>query len=182
MKAMTQKNLMDAFGGESMAHMRYLHFANQAEKEKLPSVQRLFKTIAHAEYVHAGDHYRELKHLDGGSQADSGFTVGPGDTLKNLGLAIAGEAFEIAEMYPVYIEVARFQGEKGAHKTFEWAYKTEQQHKALFERAKRAVSEGHDMDLDRLGVCEACGCTLEGALPDFCPICGAKREKFTVFA
>ncbi|WP_279385074.1 ferritin family protein [Methanosarcina barkeri] len=45
--------------------MRYVHFANQAEIEKLSNVARLFRAIAHAEYVHAGDHYKELKHLEG---------------------------------------------------------------------------------------------------------------------
>jgi rubrerythrin len=181
MHDMTQQNLINAFGGESMAHMRYLHFANQAHKEGFGNVQRLFKAIAHAEYVHAGNHYRELKHLNGGFQADSGATGGPGDTRKNLELGIMGEAFEIAEMYPVYIEVAKFQGEKGALKTCEWAYKTEQQHKELFERAKKSVAGGQDMTLGKMGVCEVCGCTLEGDLPDFCPICGAKREKFSAF-
>ena len=60
-----RKHLINAFGGESQAHMRYLYFANQAENEKFTNVARLFRAVAHAEYIHAGDHYRELKHLDG---------------------------------------------------------------------------------------------------------------------
>ncbi len=71
MKKMTEQHLINAFGGESQAHMRYLHFADQAEKEKLNNVARLFRAIAHAEYIHAGDHYQELKHLDGGFVANS---------------------------------------------------------------------------------------------------------------
>jgi len=51
MKMMTEQHLINAFGGESQAHMRYLHFANQAEKEKFANVARLFRAIAHAEYI-----------------------------------------------------------------------------------------------------------------------------------
>jgi rubrerythrin len=46
---------------------------------------------------------------------------GPGDSEKNLKLAIAGETYEIEEMYPTYIEVAKFQGENGAQRSFEWS-------------------------------------------------------------
>jgi rubrerythrin len=100
MKLMTQQDLINAFGGESMAHMRYLHFADQAEIDEFSNVSRLFRAIAYAEYIHAGDHYRELRHLDEGYVANSMAPFGPGDTKKNLGLAVAGETFEIEEMYP----------------------------------------------------------------------------------
>jgi rubrerythrin len=44
---------------------------------------------------------------------------------KNLKLAIAGETYEVEEMYPAYIEVAKFQEEKGAQRSFEWSWGTE---------------------------------------------------------
>ena len=181
MRKMTEQNLINAFGGESQAHMRYLHFANQAEKEHFPNVARLFRAIAHAEFIHAGDHYCELKHLDGGFVANSMAAFGPGDTQKNLGLAIAGETFEITEMYPAYIEVAKFQQEKCAQKSFEWAYGTEIKHKQLFEKAQKAVDSSNDVELGAIYVCEICGYTLEGEAPDQCPLCKAAKEKFTVF-
>lgn len=181
MKQMTEQNLINAFGGESMAHMRYLHFANQAEKEDYPNVARLFRGIAHAEYIHAGDHYREVKHLKGGVVANSMGAFGPGDTGKNLGLAIDGETFEITEMYPTYMAVAEFQEEKGAYRSFEWSYKTEKMHKALFEKAAEAVSSKKDVQLGPVQVCRVCGYTLEGDAPEKCPVCGAKRNAFTAF-
>src|SRR5512145_516845 len=147
MKKMTEQHLINAFGGESQAHMRYLHFGDRAEKDKFPNVARLFRAISYAEYVHAGDHYRELKHLNGGFVANSMAAFGPGDSKKNLELAIAGETFEIEEMYPVYIEVAKFQGEKGAQRSFEWSYASELMHKQLFERALEAVISGKDVEL-----------------------------------
>lgn len=181
MRMMTEQNLINAFGGESMAHMRYLHFADQAEREEFSNVTRLFRAIAYAEYVHAGDHYRELRHLDGGYVANSMAPFGPGDTKKNLGLAIAGETFEIEEMYPTYIEVAKFQGEKGAQRSFEWSYASEKLHKLLFEKAFDSVNLGKDVELGPIQVCGVCGYTLEGEAPDRCPICNALKSKFTAF-
>jgi len=181
MHQITEQHLINAFGGESQANMRYRHFALQAEKEGFPSVARLFKAIAHAEFIHAGDHYRELSHLDEGRVANSMAAFGPGNTSKNLGLAIAGETFEVEEMYPAYIEVANFQGEKGAQRSFEWSYATEKEHKKLFEKAKQAVDSGQDMELCTVQVCGVCGYTLEGDAPEKCPICSARKEKFTAF-
>ena len=102
MRKMTVQHLINVFGGESQAYMRYAHFANPAENEKLSNAARLFCAIAHAEYVHAGDHFQELKHLDGRFVANSMAIFDPGDTRKNLKLAIDGETYEIEEMYPAY--------------------------------------------------------------------------------
>ncbi len=181
MKQMTQQNLINAFGGESMAHMRYLHFAAQAEKEKYPATARLFRAVAHAEFIHAGDHYREIRHLDGGFVANSMGAFGPGDTAKNLNLAIAGETFEVTEMYPAYLDTAKNQAEKGAVRTFEWSYGTEIKHKELFEKAKAAVDAKKDVALGPIQVCSLCGYTVEGEAPDECPLCKAKKEKFVAF-
>lgn len=181
MKQMTQQNLINAFGGESQAHMRYRHFSEQAKDDGFPHVARLFRAISHAEYVHAGDHYRELSHLKGGFVANSMAAFGPGDTKKNLDLAIAGEEYEINEMYPTYIEVAKFQGEDGARRSFEWSYSTEKLHKELFEKAREAVEKGKDVKLGAVQVCAVCGYTLEGEAPDQCPLCKAAGDQFVAF-
>jgi len=179
---MTEQHMINAFGGESMANMRYRHFAVQAEKEGYTNVARLFQAIADAEYIHAGDHYRALKHLDGGFVAGSMGAFGQGDTKKNLGLAIAGESFEIEEMYPVYIEAAKFQGELNAVRSFEWSYATEIQHLAMYQKAKAAVDKGTDVELGAVQVCSVCGYTLEGEAPDNCPVCQAKKNKFSEYS
>ena len=182
MHQMTEQHLINAFGGESQANMRYRHFSLQADKEGYPNVARLFRAIAHAEFVHAGDHYRELKHLEEGRVANSMAAFGPGDTAKNLGLAIDGETFEIEEMYPTYIEVAKFQEEKGAQRSFEWSYATEKEHRKFFQRAKQAVDKGEDVPVGPIQICEVCGFTLEGEAPEQCPVCKAMKEKFKGFA
>lgn len=181
MHKMTEQNLINAFGGESQAHMRYLHFADTAKKEGFLHTERLFRAIAHAEYVHAGDHYRELRHLNGGFVANSMAAFGPGSTNKNLGLAIAGEEFEIVEMYPVYIAVADVQKETGARRSFEWALGTEKMHKALFEKAKTMAETDQDAVIGDLYVCSVCGFTIEANLPDQCPLCNVGKDKFILF-
>ena len=181
MKKITEQHLINAFGGESQAHMRYLIFADLAEKENFNNIARLFRAIAYAEYNHAMDHYRELTHLDGGFVANSMAAFGPGNTKKNLNLAILGETFEIEEMYPVYIDVAKFQAEKGAQQSFEWAYGTEIMHKMLYEKALESVNSGNDVTLGPIQVCTVCGYTLEGDAPDKCPLCQASKDKFIAF-
>jgi len=161
--------------------MRYVHFANQAKNEKFINVARLFRAIAHAEYIYAGDHFQELKHPNGGFVSNSMAVFGLGDSEKNLKLAIAGETYEIEEMHPTYIEVAKFQGEKGAQRSFEWSYGTEKMHKMFYEKALKSVSSGKDIDLGPIQVCEVCGYTLEGEAPEICPICSALKDKFTAF-
>jgi rubrerythrin len=181
MNEMTEQHLINAFGGESMANMRYRLFGTQARKEHFPNVGRLFDAIAHAEYIHAGDHYRELEHLQGGFVANSKGTFGPEETAKNLQLAIDGEDFEITQMYPVYMEVAQFQGEHSAYRSFNWSYQTEKQHRDLFQRAKSAVDAGNDLDLGPVQICEVCGYTLEGDAPDNCPVCSATKDQFRTY-
>jgi len=100
MKKMTELHLINAFGSESQANMRYLHFVDQAIKENFPNTARLFRAIAYSESVQADNHYLELRHLEGGFVANSMATFGPGDTKKNLKLAIIGENYVITEMYP----------------------------------------------------------------------------------
>ena len=60
--AMTVEFLRSAYGGESMAHMRYLGWADKADKEGLPKIARLFRAVAYAEQVHA-THHLSLIHI-----------------------------------------------------------------------------------------------------------------------
>ncbi len=181
MRPMTEQNMINAFGGESMAHMRYRLFARMAEAD-YPNVARLWRAISEAELIHAGDHYRTLKYIDEGRVANSMAAFGPGDVTKNLGLSIGGETFEIEEMYPAFKQIAEMQGEKDALRSFEWSYQTEKKHLELFQKAQAAVSAGGDVQLGPVQVCSVCGYTLEGEAPDVCPVCGAKKEKFTAYA
>jgi len=167
MNKMTEDNLKAAYAGESQAHIRYINFSERAEKEGFPNVARLFHAAAFAERIHASNH---LKALDGIKK-----------TAENLAEAIAGETFEFEQMYPAYLAVAEMQGEKRAQRSMLWANEAEKLHARLYTEAKQAVAAGKDLPTKDIWVCTACGYTLEGDLPDVCPICGARHDKFRKF-
>jgi rubrerythrin len=182
MHDITAANLHNAYGGESMAHMRYGTWGDKAEQDGFPNTARLFRAITFAERIHANNHFRELKDQAGGFVCNSAAVFGLGSTSQNLQGGIDGETFEINEMYPTYLETAKFQGEKGAQQSFFYALSAEKTHAAFFQKAKAAVDSGKDVKLGPMQICTVCGYTLEGDAPDKCPICGAKKEKFRTFA
>ncbi len=168
MRVMTDRFLRDAFAGESQASMKYILFALKAEEENLLNIARLFKAISHAELIHARNHLKALKALN--------------KTSKNLDAAIAGETYEVNEMYPAYIEVAKLQGEKRAEQSVRYALEAEKIHASMYQRAKKAVESGKDIELKNIYICNVCGYTVEGEeAPEKCPICGAPRKKFKKF-
>ncbi len=179
--AMTGSNLRNAYGGESMAHMRYKFWGDIAENEGYPNIARLFRAIAYAEQVHASNHFRAHRNVFGLHEAVSGAAFGVGTTSENLQGAIDGENFEIQEMYPVYLNAAQFQEEKEAERSFHYALSAEKIHASMFQEAKQSVESGKDLQLDSVGICDNCGYTIEGEIPEKCPICGVGRNHFTSF-
>jgi len=167
MHQMTEQNLHTAFAGESQAHMKYMIFADKAQKENKPNIARLFTAIAFAERVHATGHLRALDEVK--------------DTAGNLQTAINGETFESTEMYPVYHEDAKFQGEKAAEKSTHYALEAERIHAAMYAKAREAAVKGQDITLKEVHICPVCGYTVEGEPEDFCPVCGVKKETFKKF-
>ncbi|MEM4487181.1 MAG: rubrerythrin family protein [Desulfurococcaceae archaeon] len=182
-RPMTKDLLLSAFAGESMASIRYQIYAEVAEKEGFLNVARLFKAISYSEQVHARNHYNVLRGLNEEAKMVAGTPVGPGMTLKNLELAIRGEEYEVSEMYPAYLEVARLQGEREAELSFKHAYESEQVHARLYREAKNYVEKSSDLPmLGNAWVCKICGYTLIAAEPPTkCPICGATKERFASF-
>lgn len=167
MKKMTEKSLNEAFAGESMAHMKYLAFADIAEREGYPKVARLFRAIAYAEQVHAINHARNLGLLK--------------KTLENLQAGIDGEHFEINEMYPAYDAVAKLQEEKGAQRSIFYALEAEKIHEELYKLALKEVSAGNDLDIEDVYICPVCGHTHIGKPTEKCPICNLAPEKYVKF-
>ena len=101
---LTEKNLQEAFAGESQANRKYLAFAKQAEKEGYSQVAKLFRAAAEAETVHAHNHLRALGGIN--------------STAENLQEAIEGESHEFKNMYPKMIEHAQDEGIKAGESTF----------------------------------------------------------------
>ncbi len=177
---MTESNLKNAFSGESQAHMRYSIFSERAEMNSFPNISKLFKAIAYAERVHARNHYKNIR-VKGESSTFASAGFGSTKSSEDLEIAIEGETYEVFEMYPAYLEVARAQKEYGAEITFLYALEAEKTHIDFFKKAKKEVDLGRDVELGQIGICEICGYTIEGDLPEECPICKAKKDKFKLF-
>jgi len=182
MHDMTAANLRSAFAGESQANMRYAIYAELAESEALDNVALLFRALAFAEQVHAGNHFRALR-LEAGAHASTSYGgFGISSTANNLDVAIEGEVFESNEMYPIYKAVASLQEEDAAERSFQWAWQAEQVHAVLLRQAKEAVEAGYDYEVGPVAVCQVCGHTVVGGAPERCPICNAPRSRYSVFA
>ena len=156
----TDKNLMDAFAGESQANRKYLAFAKQADKEGLPQVAKLFRAAAEAETVHAHAHLRNAGKI--------------GNTAQNLQAALEGETYEFTKMYPQMIEDAKEEGNAAAAKYFDYANKVEEVHANLY---KKAIADPKGLARADYYVCSVCGYTHEGPC-DKCPVCGAGAAAF----
>ncbi len=168
MRKMVKKSLEEAFAGESMAHMKYTIFAEVAEKDGKKNIARLFRAIAYAEFVHAKNHARNLGYIK--------------STPENLQSAIDGETFEVDDMYPAYLELAKYFGEKGAEMSFHYAIEAEKIHAKLYGEAKERAENKEDMEEKSIYICPVCGYTYVGENPpEKCPVCNAPREKFVRF-
>lgn len=178
--AMTADFLRSAFGGESMAHMRYLLWGEHAAMNGFPNIARLYKAIAYAERVHAGNHFLALADNTGGFNVDAGAEFGFKDVAQNLVWAIEGERAEVEQMYPAYRNVAEMQGENAAAISFHYALEAEKVHIQLFTEARELALKGEDMTLkdDSVYVCPICGFTHVGDHEDPCPVCLAESETF----
>jgi len=167
MKEMTKANLEAAFAGESQAYMKYLIFADVAEKDGFPEAARLFRAIGHAERVHATNHLKQLG--------------GIGKTPDNLTTAFSGEHYEVTEMYPAFDAVAKLQGEKGAIRSFYYANEAEKIHEVMFKEAHATITSGSDIESAHIYICPVCGHTHIGEAPDKCPVCGVPKDRYLEF-
>ena len=157
----TEKNLGDAFAGESQANRKYLAFAKQADQEGHKQVAKLFRAAAEAETVHAHAHLRTLG--------------GIGKTVENLKTAIAGETHEFKKMYPEFIAEAQKEGNKAAERSFSFANEVEKIHAGLYQKALDNLGKNAEVDYY---VCSVCGMTVEKEAPEKCPVCGAAKKAF----
>ncbi len=157
----TEKNLLDAFAGESQANRKYLAFAKQADKEGLAQVAKLFRAAAEAETVHAHAHLRTLGKIK--------------NTAENLKDAIAGETYEFKNMYPAMIAEAREEANKTGERSLSYANEVEKYHAALYERALEKMGGLEAVDYY---VCSVCGYTCEKEAPETCPVCGSNAKAF----
>ncbi|MBI5576975.1 MAG: rubrerythrin family protein [Deltaproteobacteria bacterium] len=160
----TEKNLKDAFAGESQANRMYLAFAKKADADGYPQIARLFRAAAAAETVHAHAHFRVMN--------------GVKDTAENLKAAINGEGYEFKEMYPAFLKEAEAEKISGAAASFRNALAVEKIHYDLYSEALESLKKGKDLASTDIFVCDVCGNTVYGHAPENCPVCGAPKTMF----
>ncbi len=162
----TEKNLSEAFGGESQANQKYRAFARKAELEGLVNIAKLFRATAEAESVHAQGHLAAL--------------AGIGSTAENLKKAIEGETFEFTKMYPPMVAQAEAEKHKG-RRILGYAIDAETVHAQLYQKALEAAVQGKDLETTDFYLCPVCGHIEFGQPPLECPICGTKGAKYVKY-
>ncbi len=100
-------------------------------------MSRLFTAVADAERVHATNHFKTMANVGGAFLVPSMAGFGLGSTLSNLDVAIEGETFEINEMYPAYVAVAKEQNEADAVESFRRALVAEKNTCKVVSKCKR---------------------------------------------
>ena len=158
----TEKNLWEAFAGESQANRKYLAYAKKADAEGYPQVAKLFRAAADAETIHAHAHLRAIGQVK--------------STVENLKDAVSGETHEFKEMYPEMIAAAQSDGAAAAERSFKFANEVEKVHAGLYQKALDNLDSPTEVDYY---VCGVCGYTCESEAPERCPVCGAKAKMFS---
>ena len=169
----TEKNLMEAFAGESQARNKYSYYASKAKKDGYEQIAAIFEATANNEKEHAKMWF---KLLHGGSV--------PG-TLENLKDAAAGENYEWTEMYKEFAKTAREEGFDKIAEMFEGVAKIEAEHEARYVALLENVTNKKCFVKKEVVVweCRNCGHKHIGkSAPDVCPVCDHPQAYFQVEA
>jgi rubrerythrin len=165
----TEKNLMEAFAGESQARNKYTYFASVAKKEGYEQISSLFLETAENEKEHAKLHLKKLEEI--------------GNTCENLQTAIAGENFEWTEMYPRMAKEAQEEGFEEIAKMFSGIAEIEKEHMERYQKLLKNVKEGRvfEKETKTFWKCRNCGKIYEGTkAPEICPVCKHPQAYYEV--
>lgn len=169
----TEKNLMEAFAGESQARNKYTYYASKAKKEGYEQIAALFQETADNEKEHAKLWFKLLH----GDDIPS--------TVENLKDAAAGENFEWTNMYERMAQEAREEGFDRIAFLFDGVAKIEKEHEARYLKLLENVENGlvFSKDGDRMWKCRNCGHIVIGkSAPEVCPICKHPKAFFEINA
>jgi len=167
----TEKNLMDAFAGESQARNKYTYFASVARKEGYEQIAAVFEETAANEKEHAKMWFRALD--------------GIGTTRENLLAAAEGENEEWTEMYHRMAAEAREEGFHSLADAFDGVAKIEKSHEERYLKLYENIESGDVFrrDTGAEWVCLNCG-HIEHSIdaPDVCPVCAHPQAYFELLA
>ena len=169
----TEKNLLEAFAGESMARNKYTFFASKAKKDGFVQIAKIFEETAANEKEHAEIWY---KYLHGGKV--------PGTTA-NLADAANGENQEWTDMYARMAAEAREEGFEEIAEKFEMVGAIEREHEARYRKLLANIEGGlvFSRDGDAIWQCSNCGHIVIGPhAPEVCPVCDHPQSYFQLKA
>ena len=169
----TEKNLMEAFAGESQARNKYTFFASKAKKEGYEQIAAIFQETADNEKEHAKLWYKLLH----GGEVPS--------TIENLKDAAEGENFEWTDMYERMAKEAEEEGFKEIAMKFRMVGAIEKEHEARYLKLLENCKDGivFSRDDDRIWKCRNCGHIVIGKYaPEVCPVCGHAKAYFEIKA
>jgi rubrerythrin len=174
----TVDNLKAAITGETTASAKYAAYAKKAREEGYENIARLFEAASKAEGIHASNHRATMQQFGQSmGQVTPAFTVK--STIENLQDAINGESYEVATMYPDFLKESSRENANLATISFNYAYQTEQKHKALYENALAALKTGKQNTLpSKYYVCLNCGNTYDNEAAARCAICLTPKDRF----
>lgn len=169
----TEKNLMEAFAGESQARNKYTYYASKAKKEGYEQIADLFLETADNEKEHAKLWFKLLHDNDVPS------------TIENLKDAASGENFEWTNMYERMAKEAREEGFGRIAFLFEEVAKIEKEHEARYLKLLENVENGlvFSKDGEKIWKCRNCGHIVIGkSAPEICPVCAHPKAYFEIKA
>lgn len=169
----TEKNLQEAFAGESQARNKYTYFASKARKDGFEQIAAIFEETAQNEKEHAKLWF---KLLNGGDISD---------TMNNLRAAAEGENYEWTDMYDRMAKEAEEEGFTAIAAKFRMVGAIERHHEERYRRLLANIEEGivFSRDDDRIWVCRNCGHVVVGKkAPQACPVCAHAQSFFEISA
>lgn len=169
----TEKNLQDAFAGESQARNKYSYYASKAKKDGYVQIAALFEETADNEKEHAKMWF---KYLHGGAV--------PG-TEENLKDAAAGENYEWTDMYDRMAREAEEEGFVEIAAKFRLVGAIEKHHEERYLALLKNVQEGlvFSRDGEKVWKCRNCGHIVIGKqAPEVCPTCNHPQSYFEINA
>ncbi len=169
----TEKNLQEAFAGESQARNKYTYFASKARKEGYEQIAAIFEETAVNEKEHAKLWF---KYLEGGAIKD---------TKSNLQAAASGENFEWTDMYDRMAKEAEEEGFEEIAAKFRMVGAIEKHHEERYKKLVENLEEGvvFSRDDERIWKCRNCGHIVVGKYaPKVCPVCNHPQSYFEIDA
>ncbi len=161
MKDDLKQAFYDAYVGEAKAALRLKVFAEKADEEGYPQIASLFRAIARSEEIHGERTYKMLAPIK--------------STEENLESGFEAETQIAGVAYDEFIKLAAEANDSKAGIIFAQARDVENVHAELYKKAMAHLMEETETTYY---ICTVCGYIADGHLPDVCPVCGVKKDKF----